>query len=121
MADMKVHIHSANEDWFYYPDIVVSCDPAGQHMYYCDTPSIIVEVLSPSTERIDREAKYFAYRSIPSLHTYILVAQEKREVTVYRRTPQDWTREVLTGNATLTVPELQFSMALDTLYARTGL
>lgn len=121
VADMKVHIRSADQHWFYYPDLVVSCDPTGLHQYYCDTPSVIVEVLSDSTEHKDRREKFFAFSTILSLHTYILAAQDKREVTIYRRTATDWTRTILTGSATLEIPELEFAVALDALYARTGL
>ena len=121
VADMKVHIESADENWFYYPDVLVSCDPAGQHQYYCDTPSVIIEVLSDSTESKDRTEKYFAFSTITSLHTYILAAQKKREVTVFHRTTGDWSRTVLTGDATLSIPELGFTVPLDALYARTGL
>jgi Uma2 family endonuclease len=121
VADMKVHIQSADEHWFYYPDVLVSCDPAGQHKYYCDTPSVIIEVLSEATEHKDRREKFFAFTTIRSLHTYILAAQDKREVTVFHRTTGDWSRTVLTGDATLSIPELEFTISLDALYARTGL
>lgn len=121
MADMKVRIQSADEYWFYYPDLLVSCDPAGQHKYFCDTPSVIVEVLSEATEHKDRREKFFAFTTIRSLHTYVLVAQDKREVTVFHRSTGDWSRTVLTGTATLSIPELEFTVSLDALYARTGL
>lgn len=121
VADMKVHIKSADENWFYYPDVLVSCDPAGQHKYYCDTPSVIIEVLSEATEHKDRREKFFAFTTIRSLHTYILAAQDKREVTVFHRTTGDWSRTVITGSATLSIPELEFTVSLDALYARTGL
>ena len=42
--DMKARIVLKGEDWFYYPDILVNCDPTGQKKYYCETPSVIVEV-----------------------------------------------------------------------------
>lgn len=57
MNDMKAHVHSAEDDWFYYPDVMVNCDPAGQHKYFCNTPSIILEVLSPDSEMRDRREK----------------------------------------------------------------
>ena len=120
--DMKAHIHKRDDDWFYYPDVLVNCDPAGQHEHYCDTPSVIVEVLSPATERIDRREKRMAYELIPTLHTYILVAQDKREVTIHRRRGDDWTTERLPeGGHELRIPELQFTLPLDAIYARTGL
>ena len=120
--DMKAHIHKRGDDWFYYPDVMVNCDPAGQHELYCDTPSVIVEVLSPATERIDRREKRMAYELIPTLHTYILIAQDKREITIHRRRGDDWATERLpAGGPELRIPELEFAVALDTIYARTGL
>ncbi len=117
--DMKAHVHKRNDDWFYYPDVMVNCDAAGQKEYYCDTPSVIVEVMSPSTERIDRREKRWAYEMIPALHTYVLVAQDRREVTIHRRHGEDWSTEMLpeSGDA-LQIPELGFSMTLDAIYAR---
>ncbi len=122
MADMKVHIQDAGDHWFYYPDVMVNCDPAGQHKYYCDTPSVIVEVLSPDTEQTDRREKRLAYGRIPSLHTYILVSQDKREVTIFHRAGGEREKTVLTGTTeTLRIPELEFGITLDDIYARTGL
>ena len=121
MNDMKARIHDARDESYYYPDVMVNCDPAGQQTYFCDTPALIVEVLSPSTEAIDRREKFTAYRRILSLHTYILAEQDRREVTVYRRLPEGWEKTILTGADTLQVPELEFSVSMDAIYARTGL
>ena len=119
--DMKAHIHKKNDDWFYYPDVMVNCDPAGQHSYFCDTPSVIVEVLSPATERIDRREKRMAYEMIETLHSYILVSQERREVTIYRRCEDGWATERLPEDgAELRIPEVEFTMSLDAIYARAG-
>jgi Uma2 family endonuclease len=122
MNDMKAHVQRQDDDWFYYPDVMVNCDPAGQHEYYCDTPTVIVEVLSPDTEAKDRREKRLAYEMIPTLRTYALVAQERREVFIFRRTPAGWSREVLPDDGdTLRLPELEFTLSLDAIYARTGL
>ena len=120
--DMKAHIHTRGDDWFYYPDVMVNCDPAGQHKYFCDTPSLIVEVLSPDTEAKDRREKRLAYEMIAPLRTYALVAQDRREILVFRRTAEGWSREVLPdAGDTLRIPELDFALPLDAIYARTGL
>ena len=123
MNDMKAHIHSEGDDWFYYPDVMVNCEPAGQHEYFCDTPSVIVEVLSPSTEATDRREKRLAYEKIAALHTYALVAQDRREVLIFRRKPGGgWSREVLPEACdALRLTELDFVLPLDAIYARTGL
>lgn len=122
MNDMKVHLESQGDEWFYYPDVMVNCDPQGQEKLYCNTPAVIVEVLSPSTERTDRQEKRLAYETITSLHTYVLVAQDCREVTMYRRAGDGWARKILPRDGQrLHIAQLDFSIDLDSLYARTGL
>ena len=76
MADMKVRIDHADESYFYYPDVVLSCATADKHPLYTALPCLIVEVLSPSTERIDTREKLFAYRLLPSLREYLLRRQD---------------------------------------------
>src|SRR5215210_9413337 len=73
MSDMKVRVAP---DLFYYPDVVVACDPAGGDPYVRAEPRLVVEVLSPSTERTDRREKLAAYQSCPSLQEYALVSQD---------------------------------------------
>lgn len=92
--DMKVHVHQAGEDAFYYPDLVLTCDPDDQADYYSEYPCLIIEVLSETTERIDRREKLFAYTAgLPSLREYLLVAQDRRQVDIYRRGNDDWTHD----------------------------
>ena len=119
MNDMKAHIELAHGEWFYYPDVMVNCDSGGQKKLYCDTPAVIVEVLSPSTKRIDQQEKLLAYQAIPALHTYVIVAQERREVSVFRRAA-GWLKETPPADGALVIPELEFSLPLAAIYARTG-
>ena len=122
MNDMRAHISRDDDEWYYYPDIMVNCDPAGLHTYSCETPALVFEVLSPETQALDRREKRLAYQSLPSLHTYILVAQDRREVTIYHRTPEGWTRDILTApDAIVPLPELEFSLPLAAIYARVAL
>ena len=96
MSDLKVRVPTA--DAFYYPDIAVTCDPGDDQEYYLERPCLIAEVLSPHTEVIDRREKLHAYRTLPSLQTYLLVSQEGPRVEVYRRGGDGaWTRAVLEG------------------------
>ena len=119
MNDMRAHITRDDDEWYYYPDVMVNCDPAGLHTYFCETPAVIFEVLSPETQSLDRREKRLAYQSLPSLHTSALVAQDKREVTIYRRTPEGWTRETMTApEACVEIPEIEFSLPLSAIYAR---
>lgn len=82
---------------YYYPDVVVTCDPPGGDPYVRTQPHLIIEVVSPSTERIDRHEKAFAYRRVPSLQEYVLVLQDRMQVEVYRRhSDVEWAREIFT-------------------------
>jgi Uma2 family endonuclease len=86
ISDMKVRVEPA--DAFYYPDVMVTCDPrdrAGE--YYKQHPCLIVEVLSPTTEAFDRGDKFAAYRRLESLEEYILVDTRNMAVDAFRRGP----------------------------------
>lgn len=94
MSDMKVVIE---EILSYYPDVMVTWDDPIPSAYYRTEPCLIVEVLSPSSERIDRYEKLTSYRRIEALQEYVLVAQERMQVEVYRRQANNqWTHEVFT-------------------------
>jgi Uma2 family endonuclease len=86
MSDVKLHI--AHDSAYYYPDVVVICGAhaalAGETQTVSD-PVLVVEVLSPSTETIDRREKLAAYRRLPSLQEYLLVSQETQQVELYQR------------------------------------
>lgn len=84
IADMKVRVDHADQTYFYYPDLLLACDPQDREPYYRRRPCMVIEVLSPSTERIDRREKLFAYQMIPSLREYLLIDPDKRCVEVYR-------------------------------------
>lgn len=119
MSDLKVQLTIAGENIFYYPDIMLACDPDDHKPYYRRNPCLIIEVLSPSTERIDRREKFLAYTTLPSLQEYILVSQEKQEVTIFRQ-PNDWQPQRLGPDDTLHFlcldGEMPISQIYDTIY-----
>jgi Uma2 family endonuclease len=85
MADAKVKI-SANGPYF-YPDMVVSCDERDRRATDAISyPTLIVEVLSPSTAGFDRGDKFKFYRRISTLREYVLIDAEKVGVDCYRKT-----------------------------------
>jgi Uma2 family endonuclease len=93
IADIKVMVDPVV---YYYPDVVVTCDPPGGDPYVRTQPHLIIEVVSPSTERTDRHEKLFAYQRVPSLQEYVLVLQDRMQVEVYRcQRAGEWTREIL--------------------------
>lgn len=68
----------------YYPDVMVVCDRAANERYET-RPSLVVEVLSPSTESIDRREKAESYATIESLHTYALLNPAFRRIEIATR------------------------------------
>ena len=84
IADMKVQ--ATEDEAYFYPDVLVTCDPADHRAdQFMRAPKLIVEVLSPSTEGIDRREKLRAYRTLPSLKEYALVSQDECKLELYRR------------------------------------
>jgi len=88
IADMKLFIPELKR--FYYPDVLLACTPDDNEEYYRKNPCLIVEVLSPSTEAIDRREKLHAYQNIESLQEYLMISQEKMQVEVYQRNASGW-------------------------------
>jgi Uma2 family endonuclease len=90
--DMRVRVESANAGT--YPDVAVVCDKPSFYDDRRDTltnPTLLIEVLSPSSEGYDRGGKFARYRQLPSLRQYLLVAQDRIAVDVLTRdTEQRW-------------------------------
>ena len=82
---MKLRVQESNS--FYYPDVVVTCDDRDRpnNEQYINHPSLIIEVLSPSTARFDRTEKFADYRTIPSLTEYVLVSTDRQNLDIFQR------------------------------------
>ena len=116
--DMKAKIQLASA--FYYPDVLVACDPADKEMYYRERPVVIVEVLSPETRRTDEREKATAYRLVSSIEAYLLVEQYRLRITVLHRADNDWRREVIEGRtAALKLECLGVEIPMERIYERT--
>ena len=116
-SDTKVHIQLPKQTRFYYPDAQVTCRPNPGNDSFQDHPTVVVEVLSRSTRRIDEGEKKDAYLTIPSLAAYLLVEQEMPAVTVFRRTKDGFAREVHEGlNAVIALPEIEIDLPLADVY-----
>jgi Uma2 family endonuclease len=95
-SDFKLRLKSADDDLFYYPDVMVACRRARISEYYLEQPKLVIEVLSPSTEQIDRREKALNYRQIATLEEYVLIAQDRPHVEFQRRA-EDWRLNVATS------------------------
>ena len=84
VQDLKAQITRRSR--YYYPDLMVTCDDRDKLDRYVKRHyKMIIVVLSDSTERFDRGAKFEDYRRSPSLEEYVLISQNRMNVEVYRR------------------------------------
>ncbi|MBV8695152.1 MAG: Uma2 family endonuclease [Ktedonobacteraceae bacterium] len=82
-SDMKVRL---SEKRYVYPDVSVTCDPRDRgRVDIVQSPRLIVEVLSPSTEAKDRGKKFSYYRACPTVEEYVLVDTQQKSIEVYQR------------------------------------
>jgi Uma2 family endonuclease len=81
IADMKVKV--AND--FFYPDVMVVCQQDNDFDYYKQSPVIIVEILSKSTRKFDKNAKRLKYKNISTLEEYVLIDQTIAEIEVFKK------------------------------------
>ena len=122
VADVKLYLRELKQDIFYYPDLMVCCDPNDRDPYYRTRPCLIVEVLSSGTARIDQREKLFSYVRLDSLQGYLLLKQDQISATLYRREGHDWQRMGWTEpQAELLLPCADLTLRLADLYEGTGL
>jgi Uma2 family endonuclease len=121
VTDMKVRMAPSPAEVFYYPDVVVACDPTDNAKYYRERPTLVVEVLSESTRLTDEREKTWAYHQVTSLEAYVMVEQEQPIVTLLHRQELAWRREILTGaDAVLKLECLGVEIPFSAIYERTS-
>jgi Uma2 family endonuclease len=99
-SDTKVRVDGLR--MYYYPDLAFTCERINDDLEYITAPCLIVEVLSPSTEKFDRGLKFEDYQTLESLETYVLVTPTRRKLEVFRRvTNTKWEYERLEGDDAL--------------------
>lgn len=112
--EVKVYIEALNT--FYYPDLVVACDPDDSDDYFVKKPVLIVEVESPTTSGIDRREKLMAYRKLPSLREYVILAQDRISAEMCRREDGDWLSELVGPDENLRLESVGVTIPLASLY-----
>jgi len=120
-GDMRVKVARINH--YSYPDVVVVCGQAEFEDRSEDTllnPTVLIEMLSPSTEAYDRGAKFGFFRTLESLSDYLLVSQDGPLIELFTRQPADrWLLSTFTGlDAVATVPSIACVLRLADVYAK---
>ena len=116
-GDMKLRVDQGQDIRFYYPDVFVSCASDNDDAYVRRDAVLIIEVLSPSTERTDRFEKFQAYTSLPMLSEYAIVERDVPRLEFYRRRT-GWARELHGPGASVTFESIAQTMTLDEIYRR---
>ena len=116
VSDVKLQV-SPNSS-YYYPDVIVSCDPQDLNARkFIQNPKIIVEVLSPGTSARDRGEKFTNYLKIPSLQEYLLIDSEKISVERYcRGEGRMWLYYPYTDGDIITLSSIEFEFPIALLY-----
>jgi len=117
--DMRVKVAEAQA--YFYPDVVIVCGQPQFEDEQEDTllnPTVVIEVLSPSTEAFDRGEKFATYRRIPTLREYLLVAQDRMQVEQYVRQPGgEWQRSEYTDlTQKLHLPSVGTDVPVELIY-----
>ena len=117
-SDARVRIEAVDVDT--YPDLSVVCGPAetataDDHALL--NPTLIVEVLSPSTEAYDRGLKASYYRQIPALKAYLLVVQDRAGLELHAREADGrWLMSEAGPGERLRIPALDVELEVDAVY-----
>lgn len=112
MADMKFRIG----DNFYYPDVIVTCEPRSADAVFWTSPVLAIEVLSPGSVAHDTRHKRAIYTSVESLREYVLVEQDRREVRVVGRSASGWDTAMYAGSDRLHLASVDLTISLDEIY-----
>jgi Uma2 family endonuclease len=120
-SDMRVLVPDC--DVVYYPDLTVTCETprfGETRLATLLNPTLVVEVLPPSTERADRGVKFDCYRTLGSLKAYVLVYQGEPRIDIYtRQLDGAWQYETAKElTATLKIAALGCELRLADVYAR---
>jgi len=103
------------------PDVVLTCDRADWDKdkrlkpFMIQSPLIVVEVLSPSTEKYDRTEKFARYMRCPTLEVYMLVSQDEQYIEVYRHS-MNWKQECFSAGQTVTLEQLDLELPVGEIY-----
>lgn len=116
-SDMKVAIRNKGKKFSYYPDIMAACGDNTDNPYVRTNPTLIVEILSDSTERTDLREKFDNYTAIPTLIEYVVVSQDVPLVRLFRRRTS-WEQEAYRAGEAFRLESVELDVPVETIYRR---
>jgi len=116
-GDLSIRIERVEGVTYYYPDGSVVCGPVDGQAQFTEDPVVVLEVLSPTTRRIDETSKLQGYLSLESLQVCLLAESDEALVTVYRRKEDHFAVEIFAGReGAIPLPEIGIELDLGELY-----
>lgn len=114
-SDLKLQL---SESRYVYPDIMISCDQRDQepNQTIIHYPSLVVEVLSPSTEITDRGDKLLYYQEYPTIQEYIIVDSQSIRIEVYHREEDGWKLRTYGPGSTVKLETFDIQFPISSLY-----
>ena len=117
--EAKLEIRAGRERIMYYPDLMVSCRPEDRTDQIVQNPKLVVEILSKSTQHIDRREKAMTYQRVEAIEEYALIAQHQPRVIVHRRA-EGWRPMLCSGlDAQVEFRSIGLPLALAQIYEGT--
>ncbi len=121
-SDLRLHIPLSG--LYTYPDITIICEKPeflDQQQDTITNPSVLIEILSPSTEKYDRGKKFRLYRSIPNLQEYILIDSQYQLIEKYTHTPDNhWVlSDYKQPEDTVMFTSIDFKLSVREIYSGT--
>lgn len=125
LRESECHVYSSDvavnlaERRYYYPDVSVSCDPHDwARTKALEAPTVVVEVLSPGTERIDAREKLDAYRQYPTIQEILLIRSRKRHVEHHHRVVDSaWQKDIFEhDDDVIELASIEVSLTLHDIY-----
>ena len=118
-SDIKVRLEEAN--CYYYPDVAVTCDERDTSSMedFILYPSLIIEVLSPSTASFDRGDKFVDYQTASSLQEYVLITQSEIRIDCFRLNESgNWVSQTYRQGDRVEFMSANFSCAISEIYRK---
>ena len=113
-SDMKVCI---SETRYFHPDVIVTCDPRDRgRVQAIQSPRLVVEVLSPTTELTDRTWKLKNYRAHPTIEEYVLADSQSLKIEIYHKENNKWIYEAFENNDEIPLSSLGVHFSLAEAY-----
>lgn len=115
LTDLRLQLELGSDRIFYYPDVMVACRPEEWGKDFIRNPKLVVEVLSPSTQHIDRREKALNYHRA-AIDEYVVISQTERQAIVHRYADR-WDMQIVSGSdAVVELRSLGISIPMEEIY-----